>query len=167
MPVRRRSVGALGDDPLDVYDAVVAAIRTRTGRIPPSRGRVEGPDALLPLFVNSRGGAWTTADTRRLARKYAAKLGLEANLFGAKSFRIGGATDYRAVYGPEAAERMVRQRGRWWSDIHELYQRALAAEHLSGSAAIGDARGAERARGLVQRLGSACLVPLNETAMSP
>ena len=104
---------------------------------------MEGPDALLPLFVNSRGGAWTTADTRRLARKYAAKLGLEANLFGAKSFRIGGATDYRAVYGPEAAERMVRQRGRWWSDIHELYQRALEAEHLSGSAAIGDARGAE------------------------
>ena len=50
---------------------------------------------------------------------------------------------HRAVYGPEAAERMIRQRGRWWSDIHTLYQRALASEHLQGSAAIGDARGAE------------------------
>ena len=69
--------------------------------------------------------------------------GLDESLFGAKSFRIGGATDYRAVYGPEAAERMIRQRGRWWSDIHALYQRALAAEHLQGSAAVGDARGAE------------------------
>ena len=82
-------------------------------------------------------------DTRRLARKLAARLKLEENLFGAKSFRIGGATDYRAVYGPEAAERIIKQRGRWWSDIHALYQRALAAEHLQGSAAIADARGAE------------------------
>ena len=70
-------------------------------------------------------------------------IGLEEDLYGGKSFRIGGATDYRAVYGPEAAERMIKQRGRWHSDIHSLYTRALAAEHLEGSAAIGDARGAE------------------------
>ena len=38
---------------------------------------------------------------------------------------------------------MIKQRGRWHSDIHSLYTRALAAEHLEGSAAIGDARGAE------------------------
>ena len=31
----------------------------------------------------------------------------------------------------------------WWSDIHALYQRALADEHLQGSAALADARGAE------------------------
>jgi len=68
---------------------------------------------------------------------------LEAAAFGAKSFRIGGATDYRAVYGPAAAERMIRQRGRWWSDVHTLYERALAEEHLQGSAAVGDAVGAE------------------------
>ena len=104
---------------------------------------MEGPEALLPLFTGTRGRHWTTADSRRLAQRLAALLGLERELYGAKSFRIGGATDYRAVYGPEAAERMVRQRGRWWTDIHALYQRALASEHLAGSAAVGDARGAE------------------------
>ena len=145
MPVRRRAAGGrLGDDPMDTYDAIVLAMAARLGRMPPARGRVEGPEADLPLFVGPRGKPWGTADTRRLARRIASTLdGLDEALFGAKSFRIGGATDYRAVYGPEAAERMIRQRGRWWSDIHALYQRALATEHLQGSAAIGDARGAE------------------------
>ena len=145
MPVRRRAAGGgLGDDPMDTYDAIVLAMAARLGRMPPARGRVEGPEADLPLFVGPRGKPWGTADTRRLARRIASTLPeMDEALFGAKSFRIGGATDYRAVYGPEAAERMIKQRGRWWSDIHALYQRALAAEHLQGSAAIGDARGAE------------------------
>ena len=144
MPVRRRAAGGeLGSGPMDTYDAIVLAIAGRIGRLPPTRGRVEGADALLPLFVGPKGEPWSTADTRRVAKKLAGKLGLEEQHFGAKSFRIGGATDYRAIYGPEAAERMVRQRGRWWSDIHALYQRALADEHLEGSAALADARGAE------------------------
>ena len=145
MPVRRRAAGGrMGSDPMDTYDAIVLAMAARLGRMPPARGRVEGPEAALPLFVGLRGKPWNTADTRRLARRIAGSLdGLDESLFGAKSFRIGGATDYRAVYGPGAAERMIRQRGRWWSDIHALYQRALATEHLQGSAAIGDARGAE------------------------
>jgi len=144
MPVRRRAAGGrLGEDPMDTFDAIVLAMAARIGRLPPSRGRVTGPEANMPLFVGPKGQPWSTSDTRRLARKLAARLKLEENLFGAKSFRIGGATDYRAVYGPEAAERIIKQRGRWWSDIHALYQRALAAEHLQGSAAIADARGAE------------------------
>ena len=143
MPVRRRSNGACGADPMCVYDAIVMAMRARTGRLPPTRGRVQGADALLPLFTGARGHTWTTADTRRLAQKLAGLLGLDPSCYGAKSFRIGGATDYRAVYGPAAAERMIRQRGRWWSDIHALYERALAEEHLAGSAAVADATGAE------------------------
>ena len=70
-------------------------------------------------------------------------LGLRSEDFGAKSFRIGGATDYRAAFGAVKAERLIKQRGRWWSDIHQLYERALAEEHLDASAAVGDARGAE------------------------
>ena len=38
---------------------------------------------------------------------------------------------------------MIKQRGRWASDITTLYQRALATEHLGASAAVGDARGEE------------------------
>ena len=144
MPIRRRGPGGkIGDDPMDTYDAIVLAIEGRIGRLPPARGKVEGPEALLPLFVGPKGAPWCTSDTRRLARRIAARLELDEELFGAKSFRIGGATDYRAIYGPEAAERVIKQRGRWWSDIHALYQRSLATEHLQGSAAIGDARGAE------------------------
>ena len=49
---------------MDPYDAVVLVMWARLGRMPPTRGRVEGPDGLLPLFVGPRGKPWTTADTR-------------------------------------------------------------------------------------------------------
>jgi hypothetical protein len=144
MPVRRRAAGGeLGGDPLDAYDAVVLAVAARLGRMPPTRGRVQGAEALKPLFVTAKGAKWATADTRRLAQRLAGLIGLDGALYGAKSFRIGGATDYRAVYGPAGAERLIRQRGRWWSDIHAIYERALAEEHLGGSAAVGGADGAE------------------------
>ena len=144
MPVRRRSSGGrLGADPLDTYDAIVLAMQARLGRLPPVRGRVEGPEAQLPLFVGHGGKPWRTTDTRQLARDFSAMLGLRSEDFGAKSFRIGGATDYRAAFGAVKAERLIKQRGRWWSDIHQLYERALAEEHLDASAAVGDARGAE------------------------
>ena len=144
MPVRRRgSGGELGGDPMDVYDAIVLAIAARIGRLPPTLGRVGGPEAMWPLFTRARGGAWRTADTRALARDFAQRLGLDPNEFGAKSFRVGGATDWRAVFGPRAAEAIIRQRGRWCSDVAAIYQRALADEHLSGSAAVGGADGAE------------------------
>ena len=144
MPVRRRRIGGeLGDDPMDVYDAVVIAVAARLGRMPPAVGRIGGEDGLKPLFVRARGGAWRTADTRDLARELAELLGLDPADFGAKSFRIGGATDWRAVFGARAAEALIRQRGRWCSDVAAVYQRALAEEHMSGSVAVGDADGAE------------------------
>ena len=144
MPVRRRSSGGqLGDDPMDVYDAIVLALKARLGRMPPTRGAVEGPEADLPLFTGHNGRPWRTTDSRLLAREFAERLRLNPEDFGAKSFRIGGATDYRAAFGAVQAERLIRQRGRWWSDIHQLYERALAEEHLTASAAVGSARGAE------------------------
>ena len=144
MPVRRRSHGgSLGDDPLDVYDAVVLAIRARTGRLPPKLGRVSGLAGVSPLFVKAQGGEWKSADSRALVRRMAAALELDPADFGGKSFRVGGATDWRAVLGESKAERIIRQRGRWDSDIHKIYERALATEHLSGSALVGGASGAE------------------------
>ena len=134
---------------MDTYDAVVLAIIARIGRMPPATGRVEGADALRPLFTRARSTrageeeAWRTSDTRALARDFAERLGLDPTDFGAKSFRIGGATDWRKVFGAAAAEALVRQRGRWASDVATVYQRALADEHLGGSAAVGDADGAE------------------------
>lgn len=93
LPVRRRGDGgALGDDPMCTYDAVVLAMRQRLGRLPPAIGRVVGPDAVRPLFNRPprRGQpeAWRTTDTNKLAKDMAAALGLPEDDFGAKSFRI-------------------------------------------------------------------------------
>ena len=144
MVVRRRGVGgALGDDCMDVYDALVLAIEARTGRMPPTLGRVHGQAAAQPLFVRPRGGVWRTHETRELAQDLARLLGMDAAEFGAKSFRIGGATDWRAVFGPAGAETIIRERGRWESDVARIYQRALAQDHLSGSAAVGGTEGRE------------------------
>ena len=41
------------------------------------------------------------------------------------------------------SQAIIRQRGRWCSDVASVYQRALAEEHLRGSAAVGEANGAE------------------------
>jgi hypothetical protein len=139
MAVRRRGHGPLGADPLCVYDAIVAAWAAQTGAQPPLEGRT--PDAALAgraFFHGRRGAVWATDDTRELARRIARALGLDPSEFGGKSFRIGGATDWRDVFGADA-ERIITQRGRWYSDIALLYQRALAETHLRGSAAVADA----------------------------
>ncbi len=145
---RRQRGGALGDDPLCTYDAVVLAMRQRLGQLPPAVGRVEGAPALRALFTRAarRGqscDAWRTTDTNKLAQEMAAALGLDEAKFGGKSFRIGGATDLAAAFGVVRAEHLIKQRGRWNSSIQHLYERALAEEHLGASVAIGDAEGRE------------------------
>lgn len=142
MPLRRRGTGALGSDPLCAYDAVVILWMARTSTPPPTEGRVQGALALQPFFVGRNGETWDTHDTRTLAQHMARALGLPAAEFGGKSFRIGGATDWRDVFGADA-ERIIRQRGRWHSDIATLYQRALAEVHLRGSATVGSADSAD------------------------
>ena len=110
-------------------------------------GRVEGADALKPLFTRTarRGSTdeWRTTDTNRLAQDMAAALGLDVSEFGGKSFRIAGATDLAAAFGISKAEHLIKQRGRWCSTVQHLYERALAEEHLGASAVIGDAVGRE------------------------
>ena len=49
---------------------------------------------------------------------------------GAKCFRIGGATDWRAAEGPNGDGRVIKQRGRWASDCTIIYQRPLVEEQL-------------------------------------
>ena len=38
---------------------------------------------------------------------------------------------------------MIKQRGRWNSDIADIYQRALVGDQIAGSVAMGDAVGAD------------------------
>eukprot|EP00965_Chrysotila_dentata_P155334 5131776-Pleurochrysis_carterae.AAC.1 len=72
--------------------------------------RTFGRPSTTPLFVTADGGAWTSTESRALARLMAATLGLDAVDFGGKSFRIGGATDIRAMRGEEGMA-MIQQRG--------------------------------------------------------
>jgi hypothetical protein len=141
---RRRRLASSPDDPMCVYDAIVAAWHIAAGADPPSIGRQHGPLADRPLFTSSRRGrpVWNTNDTRALAQRMAIFLGENPSEFGGKSFRIGGATDWRDVFGADA-ERVITQRGRWHSDIALLYQRALAGVHLRGSVAVADASSAD------------------------
>ena len=138
MGIRRRSRGPLGSDPLCVYDAIVMAWRSATGSSPPAVGRATGALAGRPFFIGRTGRVWDTTDTRALSQRMATALGLAATEFGAKSFRIGGATDWRDVFGPDA-QRIITLRGRWASDISLIYQRALLEEQLYGSVAVASA----------------------------
>ena len=83
-------------------------------------------------------------DTRDLAREIAGLASIADKDAGGKRFRIsaGQQIGNKKVLGIRA-ERTVRERGRWGSDIACIYQRALASTHLSGSAAVGDVCGAE------------------------
>ena len=53
---------------------------------------------------------------------------------------MGGATDLRARFGVEGKE-LIKGRGRWNSDIADIYQRILVCDQLRGAAGMADARG--------------------------
>ena len=109
-----------------------------------------------PLFTVAGGFPYSTSDTRRLAQAIAAAAGAppeEVAEYGAKSFRIGGATDWRAELGLEQGRDVLMRRGRWESDVAAIYQRTLVVEQLRGSVLVGGARGAsleEACKGWVQ-----------------
>ena len=140
-------MGALGADPMCTYDAVLTLMRQHLGQMPVT-GRVPGAAALRPMFTrrwpappHARSNEWRTIETNELAKEMAAALGLDPSEFGGKSFRIGGATDIAATVGMTAAERLLRERGRWKSDVAFIYKRALMTDHLRLSAGMADAQG--------------------------
>ena len=129
------------------YEAI--ALVWRLG-VQSNGGVVPGKDA--PFFLSGFSTAhaqpqhlwashvWTSHDSLVLAREIAAYIGEDAAQYGGKSFRIGGATDLREVMGTERAEEILRQRGRWKSDIWRIYARTLASALLNASAAVAAAR---------------------------
>ena len=143
MAIMRRHEGLLGADPLCTYDAIVVWWVRRTGAMP-SVGRIGegGTFYRLPFFIGPSGEAWDTGDTRALARRMAVAVGIPSEQVGARSFRIGGATDLRARHG-QAGIVLIKERGRWASDVGLVYQRALVSTHLEASVSIGEAWGAE------------------------
>ena len=102
------------------------------------------PMAKTPLFPGPTGHALDTGAVRGIVRRVASAAGEQPELFGASSLRAGGATDLRDAMGDDSASRaVIKQRGRWASDIAEIYQRAILRSQLDASAAIGMAAGVD------------------------
>jgi hypothetical protein len=97
--------------------------------------------ANTPLFQLEDGSAYRTADVGIIGERMATAAGLPPKSTGGKLFRIGGATDVRDVLGlyGDAAERTLKDRGRWGSDVAFIYARANMRDQLRVSAAVGDA----------------------------
>ena len=136
LAVRRRapisSQHARGTDPLDAYDAVLTAWRDRRRELNESDAKT------APFFTSASGGAWSTSDTKNLAKAIGSIAGIPREHCGAKAFRIGGATDMRQAAGTDKATHLLKERGRWASDIASIYQRPLVRQHLIASASLGD-----------------------------
>ena len=99
--------------------------------------------AQVPVFCHPDGVAFDTGDMRRIAQNMAEACGEDRLRFGGKSFRSGGATDLRCALGAVEGMAVIKQRGRWSTDIAEIYQRALVLDQLNGSAVMGNAGGAD------------------------
>ena len=151
-PVARRHDGAFGADPLCPYDALALHLWQQCARGPfpldqrgwPAEGWWElisrSPHLQGPLFVAPNGGEWNTATSRALYRDIAIAAGLDPTKVGGKAARIGGATDARELAG-DGGRDVVKRRGRWATDVAEVYQRELLGTQLALSAALGDALG--------------------------
>ena len=69
----------------------------------------------------------------------AAAAGIPAEAVGGKLWRIGGATDLREVLGMDRGPQLLKERGRWASDIAHIYARANMRDQLWVSQTITDA----------------------------
>ena len=69
-----------------------------------------------------------------------AMLGIPAAEIGGKCWRIGGATELRAMLG-DGSQQLIKERGRWASDVAQVYQRASLEMQLEMSAAMMGAAG--------------------------
>jgi hypothetical protein len=137
---QRRAVKPNEADDMCAYWALFRVYLRCVGCTPPPEGRIDpGHEmAQAPVFAHESGEAFDTDDAQTIFRDIAAAAGEDPMEFGARSARAGGATDLRDVMGAEAIP-LIKQRGRWGSDIAEIYQRALAGQQLQGSARMGDA----------------------------
>lgn len=117
------------------YEAVRRAWLHRSAAVP----RAEWLST--PFFVRADGEAVSTADVRKVARDIRTTVGKDASEVGAHSFRIAGATDLLCRYGPDRAPAYIKKRGRWDSDIGEIYSRADALGLLQASVDMEEADG--------------------------
>ena len=96
-----------------------------------------GEDASTPMFRKPDGGAFTTDDIRAIVRQVVVAVGLDPELYGAHSLRIGGAT---ALFAGGADPMVIRTMGRWSSDCYRLYVRACFEQTVAWTSRMGSQR---------------------------
>ena len=144
--VSKRTSAPRGSDPACPYDALLAWFEVRSAAVP----RAEW--AQQPLFVHPRTGKIpNTRYVAGLAKRMGALFGLPDSALGGKSFRIAAASDMYHAYG-EHAKRLLKERGRWHSDIAYIYARMSEGAHLEASQRTSgaDAADVEAATGWAQ-----------------
>ena len=126
-----------GKDAACAYDAVLALWEATMHEVTVAERSYRG-GCTVAFFRNEAGEPWCTRDTQKLAWKIGALVGFAECDVGGKAFRIGGATDMREVYGAQA-QLLIKERGRWSSDVAQLYQRALLSAQLDVSVGMAEA----------------------------
>lgn len=99
--------------------------------------------ATSPFFAPASGRPVTTSVVKAFVREAATAVGEAPEEFDAHSLRVGGATDLYYLFGAGEAERLIQKRGRWLSDIHQIYSRLSASSEMHDYAAMADARGVD------------------------
>lgn len=110
-----------------------------------ARMRVVSPHAasVTPLFARANNKALRTADVVAFIRQAAQALQLPAGTFDARALRVGGATDLLDVFGPADAEKFIKGRGRWATDIGNIYARPSVDTEMAASSALARADGSD------------------------
>lgn len=124
VPIAALHPGEPSDDPLCVYSLLCRWWRFR------SACTAGQPPHTVPLFARRDGTVITSKDVDRFAHDAFSALGIEPDETGGVAFRIGGATDVRQKEGIEAGKELLKERGRWASDIGWIYQRGDVGAQL-------------------------------------
>ena len=136
----------MGADPRCAYDALFAAYALRMHE---TRGM--NPDT-TPFFVTMVGKIYDTSTVRKIAKRIALIIDIPIEEVGAKSFRIGGASCLRESHGEAAASNILKEHGRWHTDIGFIYARSSVQTGLNAHRRMLTAIGqdVERATGYTQ-----------------
>ena len=83
------------------------------------------------------GSIFNTSYVRELCRTVAVLADIDPADIGPKCLRIAGASEWRAWMGCEGATHAIKQRGRWLTDIADIYSRPLLTAQLGPSMSLG------------------------------
>ena len=124
-----------GGDDMCTYDVLLAAARLH--------GKYVNLNALFFFVpVPSNSAPLTVPTFVRWVKEAAKAAGLDPTHIASRAVRMGGATDLYDIYG-DAAQRFIRERGRWGSDVAQIYQRVSAREHGEKSRNIANSTGVD------------------------